>query len=291
MRRWIFQAVGEEMACIPGSLFALFTFRKAEGKVQNYITMNIASKATLLLAATCIASNAAITISPTFGTWDNSSTTNTSGVWDASSYDKLVVIATSENGNGGTNGVISTMTYDGQAMTQVVFRAGSTGNITYNSIWYLDNPAAFHTTGTIATTGNNRLALTAFGLDGTATGAGSTVSVFGVYSTNLSTTAPASFVIASLGMGGSGNNAVLAGVTADSPLTFINSREFGTNWGGHAVGYAEVATAGAGTYGFTDTTPTNDVSMIAVEFRAIPEPSAALLGALGFLALLRRRRG
>ena len=242
--------------------------------------------------------SAAITISGTFQSWDLNNSTNTSNFaitgsgFDASGFDKLVVVATSENGNGGTGGSVDTMTYDGVSMTRIVFSAGVTGNITYNSIWYLDNPTT--TAGVIATTGNNRIAATAFGLNGTAAGAGATASTTnsptGQYSVGLTTTAANSFVVASLGMGGSGNNADVGNVTANSPLTRLNGREFGSNWGGHVVGTAAVSAAGAGTYGFTDSSPTNDVSTIAVEFKAIPEPSVALLGGLGVLALLRRRR-
>lgn len=66
--------------------------------------------------------------------------------YDASGFDKLVVIATTENANRrGAGGMISTMTYDGVAMTLAVF--------------------------------SSRIATTAFGPNGTATGFGNTASI------------------------------------------------------------------------------------------------------------------
>ena len=250
------------------------------------------NRSLMALACLCLAAgsaSAAVTYGGSFQAWDSGSTTNTDNFtllgsgFNASTFDKLVVVATTENGNGATSGFIGTMTYDGVAMTQAAFSAGITGNITYTSIWYLDNPTT--TAGVIATTGNNRIAATAFGLNGTALGIGNTASVKGVYSTTL-TTSSGSMVISSLGMGGSGNNADVNNATPNTG-TKINGREFGANWGGHVAAYDA---GGGGTYAFTDTSPTNDVSVVAVEFTAIPEPSASLLGALGALALLRRRR-
>jgi len=55
------------------------------------------------------------------------------------------------------------------------------------------------------------------------------------------------------------------------------------------MSYGDVATAGS--YGDVYTSDGGAVTTaVTVAFNAIPEPSTALLGAIGFLALLRRRR-
>jgi hypothetical protein len=255
-------------------------------KLTNKIT-TLATAAGLALAAGT--ASAAVTYGGSFQSWNASNTTNTSNFirtgsgFDASGFDKLVVVATSENGNGGTGGVVDTMTYDGLAMTLAAVSAGEAGNITFTSIWYLDNPTT--TAGVIATTGNNRIAGTAFGLNGTAAGFGNTVSVKGVYTSSLASSA-GSMVISSLGMGGSGNNADVNNATPNTG-TKIDGEEFGNNWAGHVAAYDA---AGGGTYAFTDTSPTNDVGIAAVEFTMIPEPSTTALLGLGGLALIFRRR-
>lgn len=222
--------------------------------------------------------NADVTYGGSFQSWQDDRTSNTDNVteagssFDASGFDKLVVIATTENGNPSSpNGRIDTVTYDGVALTQAVFSlpiAADEGppvvpwNQTYISIWFLDNPTT--TGGVIATTGNNRIAATAFGLNGTAPGFGNTASVKPGYSATL-TSSPGSIVVSALGMGGGGNNADVGNANPDSG-TRIDGIEFGSNWGGHVTAYEEVSTAGTGTYAFTDSSPTDDVSVVAVEF-------------------------
>jgi hypothetical protein len=65
-----------------------------------------------------------------------------------------------------------------------------------------------------------------------------------------------------------------------------------TNSGrGHFVTGTFTANATTQDFLFTDTSPTQSTTLLnAFQLRAIPEPSAALLGGLGMLALLRRRR-
>jgi len=221
---------------------------------------------------------AEVTYGGSFQSWQTRTTTNTDNVavagsgFDASGFDKLVVIATTENGNPSSPaGRIDTVTYDGVALTQAVFSlpiAFDAGppeipwNQTYISIWFLDNPST--SDGVIATTGNNRIVATAFGLNGTAPGFGNTVAVKPSYSAELSAT-PGSIVVSALGMGGGGNNADSANAEPDSG-TKIDNLNVASNWLGHVVAYEEVSTTEAKTYSFTDSSPTNDVSVVAVEF-------------------------
>ncbi len=80
------------------------------------------------------------------------------------------------------------------------------------------------------------------------------------------------------------NNAAFNGVftraIGDSAATANNSNYF----------LFENLTAASGTLNFTSSSASNRIPITGIQFVAIPEPSAALLGALGFVGLLRRRR-
>ncbi|NNM29234.1 MAG: PKD domain-containing protein, partial [Akkermansiaceae bacterium] len=198
-------------------------------------------------------------------TWQSTSPP-TSQIFDASSADKLVVIATAEHGFNNTNGDITGITYDGVALTLAVERVPAVGNITHNSIWYLDNPGIVHTAGEILVSAVNREAVTAIALSNTAPGVGATaISADDSKSVDLTTTAADSLVIASHGMGGDGNTANVTSVDTVAPLVEVGAIEFGSNWGGHVSGYAPVATAGPGTHAFTGGSATG-VHTIAAEF-------------------------
>jgi len=235
-----------------------------------------------LLALGTLSTNAAITYGGSFTEFASTSSSNHTINWDASSYDKLVVVATAEHGHSNTNGVISNVTYDGVALTKAVGFDPVVGNITYNSIWYLDDPST--SAGDIVTTGANRLAFTAFGLNGTATGHAATADAAGT-SVSLASSA-SSMVITSLGSGGNGNTQQ-SGATPTGTMTNINGSNF-SSWGGHSTSYGA---GGQGIYGYNGNADGADV--IAVEFTelaAIPEPSSAALLGLGGLALIMRRR-
>lgn len=73
---------------------------------------------------------------------------------------------------------------------------------------------------------------------------------------------------------------------ADVTHNSLNNESTAVDWNG-------VSTNGSGVIAFTITGPTGTTGALALncgEITAIPEPSAALLGGLGFLMLLRRRR-
>lgn len=220
--------------------------------------------------------------------------------FNAFGANKLVIVVTGEAGNPGqmSNGV-SNVTFDGVSLTQVVDRnsipESSLGagdwDQTYNDIWYLDASAytggAFtNATLNIAISGGQRGHLSVIALAGTADGAGN--SVIGPRDSNSAslTTSAGSIVIASYGTGGNGNTGSIAGVSWNGDVEV--SAQVQSNWNGQVVGYSNDVAAGTASYSFTDPDAAG-AHVIAAEF-LIPEPSVALLGSLGLLALLRRRR-
>jgi hypothetical protein len=223
------------------------------------------------------------------------------GNFNAFGADKIVVIATGEHGNPNTlsNG-ITDVTFNGISFTRAVDRNSITVSEsplvvdqTWNDIWYLD--ASDYTGGTfpnlsLQISGVNpttRGIITVFGLAGTANGVGNTVIGSRDSNTASLTTSAGSIVIASYGMGGNGNTAILAGTSYESG-TQLSAVVQGTNWNAHVTGYTNDVAAGNASYSFVDETPTG-AHVIAAEF-LIPEPSSALLGGLGLLVILRRRR-
>ena len=211
-----------------------------------------------------------------------------SGTFDASVSDKLVVIVTGEHGfNQTANGYISGVTYDGVAMTELINRTtikASTDPLvlvddTWNAIYYMDNPGSVYTAGLIEATVSARGSMTVLGLSGTAPGAGNTVIGERETSSAELTTSAGSIVVASYGMGGSGNTAFVNNVTVDDPLTFLSRQNNGGGrwWDGHVTAYANGVDAGTEIYSVTDTTaPGADgrtgAHLIAAEFLAGAPP-------------------
>jgi hypothetical protein len=71
------------------------------------------------------------------------------------------------------------------------------------------------------------------------------------------------------------------------PVQIVRNNDIGSN--GYAAAYESVAVGSVGdTYLYTNVV--NPQGIAAANFVVVPEPSAALLGGLGLLALLRRRR-
>jgi hypothetical protein len=209
---------------------------------------------------------------------------------DLTGGDKLVVsIGAQSTDAGSASGerVWSSVTFDGQSMAEAA-RVGAEGDTQWQSrIYYLDGLGTLDSSGNLtitASTLNARGAsATAWVLSGTASGHGAGNGSLGS-STSLTTTGANSWVLA---------HATVAGTTAptaQSPLTagltIVNPYNE-TAETGNGTGYQTIASSG------TSLTPTFDIgnTTVAAEFTAVPEPSTILLlGALGSLVFLRRRR-
>jgi len=240
-----------------------------------------------VLATVAVPASAEIVIDG-FAYWRGNNPTT--GTFDASGSDTLVVLVTGEHGfNQTANGWISGVTYDGVEMTELINRkaikkvADDPGtpedetvlvDDTWNAIFYLDNPAT--STGSISASCSSRGSIVAIALSGTAEGAGNTAIGPRESTTAELTTSAGSIVLASYGMGGSGNTAFVNNVTMDDPLTFLAKGNNGGGrwWDGHVTGYALDVAAGTATYSVTDTsTPGADgrtgAHLIAAEFKAL----------------------
>lgn len=262
-------------------------------KTKSYLTILGAIVACSLSSATAaitLNSSKTFTTSPTNST-ANGGTTLTINAADLAGFnpgssDKLVLTVSSE-GNGGSKS-ISTVTFNGQTMTQAAFGADSTSQ-QITAIYFLDASVALGDLVVTFSSTMNGMGGSLLALSGTKSGIGSFVGAGGAgLSANLTTTAANSFVVATNTNNNNANTTISTPgtTTAQSPLTPLFNGFTGSNAGGS--GYATVATAGAGTYSFTGATSRPATAVAA--FAPIPEPSAALLGGLGMLCLLRRRR-
>jgi len=181
----------------------------------------------------------------------------------------------------------SSVTFNSVSMTEAARQGESVGGSNFQSgIYYLDDLSGVSGTDDLtvsASTLNSRgFAATAYVLSGAAAGHGASGNSNGS-STSLTTTAADSWVLA---------HATVSGTTvpsAQSPLTAGDG--FTWDYSGSAdesigTGYQMVSSSG------TALTPSFDVgaTTVAAEF-VVPEPSSfLLLGSLGGLFLLRRRR-
>ena len=214
---------------------------------------------------------------------------NFSGL-DLTGGDKLVVsIGAQSTNSGSTSGerVWSSVTFDGQSMAEAA-RVGAEGGTQWQSgIYYLDSLSGLSNTGSLTITASmlnaRGASATAYVLSGTVGGHGNS-NGSASSGTSLTTSAANSWVLA---------HATVSGTTvptAQSPLTEGLSLVNNYNGGSQTsigTGYQTVASSG------TNLTPAFDIgnTTVAAEFTAIPEPSTTLLlGALGSMLLLRRRR-
>jgi hypothetical protein len=233
-------------------------------------TTALADDTTILVNAGSGPARGTITLNNTATWFANSATL--SGTLNASGSSKLVVIVTGENGNpGDVTGNSNSVTYDGVALTKVIDRnpiGGTTVDQTYNDIWYLDNPST--SAGAIVATVNSRGSVTAYALSGTAPGVGQTaISPQASKSVVLSTGPANSIVIASHGMGGDGNTANVASVSAVLPLIKKSSTAQASSWDGHVTASALIPAPGTATYSFSGGNLVGTHTIIA-EFLAAP---------------------
>ncbi|MFU8847565.1 MAG: PEP-CTERM sorting domain-containing protein [Opitutales bacterium] len=221
--------------------------------------------------------------------------------FDATGASKLVVTIASESGFSNRAVTGMTLSFNGEAMNLAVL--GNTRGVETNdaggvAIFYLDNPfqgAATFSVGITTTAGNpNGGFASIFGLAGTADGVGNTnaswvtQSTAGEVSTTLTTSAQNSWVLGAVQNSGTNNGAGTPSVV--SPLTLGHNGFWGSQWGSAATGYQTVVEDGTAITPTFNTNAGANIQIIAAEFQAIPEPSAALLACLGMLALIRRRR-
>ena len=123
--------------------------------------------------------------------------------------------------------------------------------------------------------------------------------------TTITTTAANSFIVDAIGWNPTNPNNAVASTTitlsGDSNNSIISTEDFSyeinLTSGGVLGGGSGTAVGPAGTYnlGWTITqtdggTGRNNMNELAFAFTPVPEPRAAMLGLIGMLALLRRRR-
>jgi hypothetical protein len=238
---------------------------------------------TLSLALSMGLANAAIVLQDDAVFMDGGKETLTDaeiGGLDVSSGDKLVVTIGLEGNDSGPN---STVTYNSQNMTLAVENTPATTS-GWVGIYYLDNVSSFGAGTLDFTNGGYSAGVSFMVLSGTASGVGN-VNSANATTLNLNVSAN-SFMVAAFG------DTADADVTVDSPLqTLLDSDELPGNDGSasYGTGYQSISSAGTATPSFTSST--SRPNMVAAEFTAVPEPSTILLlGALGSLVFLRRRR-
>lgn len=206
---------------------------------------------TVAAAFSAASATTQVTRDSTATSWISS---NAPGTYDASGFDKLVVVVSGEHGFAGNlTGDCTAVTYNGQALTLAIKQlpsdpiAGGHGQ-TFSTIWYIDNPGSHPGTGSIVVTCNSgNWVATAIGLSGTLPGSSHTAAVSGIPAADITVAANGAMVIAACGMGGQGNTASpLPGVTASSPAhaDTIAALKIGSNWAGHAVAAATLAPRG-----------------------------------------------
>ncbi len=254
----------------------------------NPLTTISAVVAGLLLSAG--ASQAAITTVNT-GLFGGSApdATVTQSISTGTGADMLVVMTSSELG--GTISSDMTVTYGGVSMNL------ATGNLTNSAIWFLDltTPGITGTNVVVDMSGyttRNGFAAGWVTMDGNL-GIGESI---GVHATNssgvgINTVSLTTTVETFNAVNFNGNN-TSGTITVGSPLTQIYQD---TNIGSarSAAGLQASVAAGTSNYQWTltgGTLPDDYRRIDAAAFSVVPEPSAAVLGSLGLLALLRRRR-
>lgn len=194
------------------------------------------------------------------------------GTFDASGSDKLVLVLTGEHGFNNDQGKVLTAAYDGVDLVQGLVRApvAPTTDTTYQEIWYLDNPST--STGEIVVTAQTRANVTAFAISGAQEGIGA-IAIGDPNSTSaeITTTASGSLVIASYGMGGFNNNALINDADPNAPFVEVSAqRNNNRNWDGHVVSQAIIPTAGPLTVSYTNDNPVSveGAHVVAAEFIA-----------------------
>jgi hypothetical protein len=248
-------------------------------KKISILTLSLALSMGLANAAIVLQDDAVAVLNNTSGT--DTLTDAAIGGLDVSSGDKLVVTIGFEGDDSGPN---STVTYNGQNMTLAVENTPATTS-GWVGIYYLDNVSSFGAGTLDFTNGGYSAGVSFMVLSGTAAGVGN-VNSADATTLNLNVSAN-SFMVAAFG------DTADADVTVNSPLQTLLDVDtdpgFNDGSASYGTGYQSISSAGTATPSFTSTT--DRPNMVAAEFTAVPEPSTILLlGALGSLVFLRRRR-
>lgn len=255
-------------------------------KFPYFRLMKTTTKLAAVLALSAASANGAVMVLD-FGTNinnDDSAITDTElGNLVFTGASKLVVTVGVKGSGLSPDNQAGNVTYNNEPMLFVTGSAG-TGSSAYGwvGIYYLDNPGSVGVGDLVVQDPGYSLGVSALVLSGTAAGFGDTASSKSATTVSVTTTSADSLVLAGYSDGSSS-------AVAASPLTglvFADGGTFGS--GNHAAGYQLVGAASTITPTFT--TSGARPSTVAAEFTAVPEPSVALLGALGALALIRRRR-
>lgn len=195
------------------------------------------------------------------------------GLFDAGDADKLVVVVSTEHGFNNGNGFVFEVQYNGQALTEAIQEDAAAGRGTA-AIFYLDNPGPIGSGSIEVNAANPNGGIgAAYALSGTSPGVGVTTSATGetVNSVSLTTAGDNSLVIAVIE--NSGNSNAAGTPTANAPLVPVSSGFWGSQWGGHASGYQQVATPTTITPTFaTNTGSGYSINLAAAEFLAAPAP-------------------
>lgn len=193
------------------------------------------------------------------------------GTFNAGGASKLVVVISTEDANNAGTGYVHEVRYNGKVMTEAIQEDGGAAAGTA-AIFYLDNPGSIGS-GTIQVSAENpnggigcayALSNTMPGFGATNRRTGSTINSIG-----LTPIGDRSVVIAVLDNAGNPNSAGTPTTTAS--LTQRSSGVWGSQWGGHASGFASVTSPTATTSAFTTNTGSGYTVNIAVaEFPAQP---------------------
>lgn len=225
-------------------------------------------------------SDAAITVTNTSAniledTSNNGTFINTTTNWSLNGGNAVVVYFSGENTTG------MTAKYGTQDLT--VVQGTGAGNDHIAAIAYIINPtlstADLAVSWTAGTNSENMITTLSLANVGSVVASNS---LAGNLSFNYTTTLDGGFVV------GNATNNNFSGPSPTVTSSNLDTDVFNGTISGNASSkqsYGSIDTAGT----YTDTYAASTVSA-GVAFETIPEPSTALLGGLGLLALLRRRR-